>query len=95
MPSPEKKDKTRRGARRTSEVQKKIAIVSTVGPRRVRLALPWETGKKKAACRYTVEGSHAKEEGADSQLPGSTRTVIRTEGEPFQLSGRTAERGGP
>jgi hypothetical protein len=47
MPPPEKKDKTRRGARRTSEVQKEIAIVSTVGPMRVRLALPRKTGEKK------------------------------------------------
>jgi hypothetical protein len=47
-PSPEKKDKTRRGARGTSEVQFFFTIVSTVGPKRVRLALPWKTGKKKA-----------------------------------------------
>jgi hypothetical protein len=33
--------------------KKQIAIVSTVGPRRVRLALPWKTGEKKAGCKLS------------------------------------------
>jgi hypothetical protein len=59
MPSLEMGKKIRRRARASSELQKKFAILSAVGPTRVRLALPGRFEEKKAArLPFLPTGSH-------------------------------------